>query len=290
MIISISDCWEDVKNAHFSFFDSYVKPKLLQEKDNLPFNLFNFLHTNHNNIKSGNQDQHKTLIKTYLELNATENEIKILQRIYSYDYLSNKKSSWNAYNLTSNAKIKTCPYCNLSYAHTIFRDSAGKVRPSLDHFFDKARYPFLAISLYNLIPSCHNCNSSLKGSIDFYTKPHLNPLTDSECIVIRLSEPIQEILTNLSLIDDVKIVIKPVTKKEKNSVDTFLLDKRYEQFEPEAKELIRNLLQIDEFSRNYDIDASILRKLVLSSIDKSNYKDKVLGKLTMDILNYSQGF
>lgn len=44
--------------------------------------------------------------------------------------------------------IKTCPYCNRSYIYTLDK---GSVRPQYDHFFNKNRYPYLAVSIYNLI-------------------------------------------------------------------------------------------------------------------------------------------
>ena len=37
------------------------------------------------------------------------------------------------------------------------------LKSAFDHYFPRARYPFLGLSLYNLIPACTRCNSSLKG-------------------------------------------------------------------------------------------------------------------------------
>ena len=59
--------------------------------------------------------------------------------------------------------VKTCPYCNLHYTLSIrdFNSQKKKVlmaKMQFDHFFDKATYPFLSMSLYNLIPSCPICN------------------------------------------------------------------------------------------------------------------------------------
>jgi len=35
---------------------------------------------------------------------------------------------------------------------------------TLDHVIDKGTYPYLALNLFNLVPSCYTCNSKLKGS------------------------------------------------------------------------------------------------------------------------------
>lgn len=47
---------------------------------------------------------------------------------------------------------------------------------TLDHFFDKATYPYLALSLKNLVPSCHACNSKIKHSKSI---GDLSPTSDS---------------------------------------------------------------------------------------------------------------
>lgn len=55
--------------------------------------------------------------------------------------------------------IKTCVYCNTQYALTI--DEEGEEPAAfyeLDHAWPKAKYPFLAISFFNLQPCCGPCN------------------------------------------------------------------------------------------------------------------------------------
>jgi uncharacterized protein (TIGR02646 family) len=53
-------------------------------------------------------------------------------------------------------KIRVCPYCGL----TIIEPSDNRTKHQIDHFFPKGKYPFLALSYYNLIPSCDKCNES----------------------------------------------------------------------------------------------------------------------------------
>lgn len=63
-----------------------------------------------------------------------------------------------------------CPYCG----DTIIEDIKVKtkngytyVKPVLDHFLPKSKYPFFAMNFWNLIPCCEHCNSSLnKGAND----------------------------------------------------------------------------------------------------------------------------
>ena len=61
---------------------------------------------------------------------------------------------------------RVCPYCNRVFVECV-KGSKGVVRGQLDHFYPKERYPYLAISRYNLVPSCSYCNGpSGKHSID----------------------------------------------------------------------------------------------------------------------------
>lgn len=62
-----------------------------------------------------------------------------------------------------------CPYCgNEEVSYTEFIHPVnGKtlLKPELDHFLPKSIYPFFAVSIFNLIPSCNTCNhKDLKGN------------------------------------------------------------------------------------------------------------------------------
>ncbi|WP_395117483.1 HNH endonuclease [Rhodanobacter sp. FW102-FHT14D06] len=60
-----------------------------------------------------------------------------------------------------------CPFCGLS-------DLLGEYhskREAYDHYLPKALYPFNSINFHNLVPACHHCNSSYKGS----TNPAYTP-------------------------------------------------------------------------------------------------------------------
>lgn len=61
--------------------------------------------------------------------------------------------------------INTCYFCNIEFINKFKDSSDGKFKNgfTLDHYIDKGKYPYLALSLYNLIPSCYTCNSKVKG-------------------------------------------------------------------------------------------------------------------------------
>lgn len=59
--------------------------------------------------------------------------------------------------LVRGVNVRVCPYCNRVFVESV-KGRKGTVRGELDHFYPKEKYPFLAISRYNLVPSCPFCN------------------------------------------------------------------------------------------------------------------------------------
>lgn len=77
----------------------------------------------------------------------------------------------------------TCPYCNEYPVKVILRSKGKDKKPilhfDLDHFYPKNKYPFLALSFYNHIPSCKYCNSLHKQDRPFTIRTHTHPYLDN---------------------------------------------------------------------------------------------------------------
>ena len=81
------------------------------------------------------------------------------KKVYGFDdFYDWYSKSDEAYEILNILNVNVCPYCNRQYTFSA-RKGELKSRPQFDHFFPKSIYPFLSISLYNLIPSCALCNS-----------------------------------------------------------------------------------------------------------------------------------
>lgn len=65
--------------------------------------------------------------------------------------------------LKVNDGLEMCPLCDES---RFYSQGGDLIHTQLDHFLPKSLYPHLACHPYNLIPICHTCNSSYKGSRD----------------------------------------------------------------------------------------------------------------------------
>lgn len=77
--------------------------------------------------------------------------------------------------------IKVCPYCNHNF--TLYIDIFGKTKMKglfqFDHFYDKSDYPYLSMSLYNLIPSCSSCNHQKRTTqLDIRYNPYFKAISD----------------------------------------------------------------------------------------------------------------
>lgn len=129
-----------------------------------------FIQNNIDIILSGEKEEILALdgqLKNYPEYENFENEIK---NIFDYSEFRNyKKTIYNGFSLSADLNIKCCPYCNRNYttSHTTIYQINGKekfVFPEFDHFYPKNEYPLLAISFFNLIPSCNICNTHYKES------------------------------------------------------------------------------------------------------------------------------
>lgn len=55
-----------------------------------------------------------------------------------------------------------CPFCGLSSYRNVF----GPRREDLDHYLYKGKYPFAAANMWNLIPTCSECNQDYKKTTD----------------------------------------------------------------------------------------------------------------------------
>ena len=122
----------------------------------------------------------------------------LFSNIFSYDAFKNgqdihvkgigkrkkteEKKIWNAWIFLKSLNTTICPYCNADtiFATTVTKDGKDvNIRSTLDHYYPKSKYPFLSISLYNLIPACNRCNSNIKGVVDLSIEKHTHPYNDN---------------------------------------------------------------------------------------------------------------
>lgn len=163
----------------------------------------------------------------------------IVNRVFNYSNFRDSANGWGAYALCASSPYKVCPYCHLTPMGTKIKSGGYKgYRPQLDHFIARSDYPFLALSLGNLVPSCGDCNGPfMKHDTKVLTDPHLFPLVDAPVLVFTLRpkggkswSPLHRALRVPS--DDYEILIEAPGKNvaAANSLRTFNLASRYQSY------------------------------------------------------------
>lgn len=209
------DKYKKIENTHFSNLETIIKDAIENEKTKISDdNYLRILDIMSDELskfyfKNFIISEPEVLFELYLalkkEYNFIENDIsvfsddgvkseslvKVFENVFCYKSFSLKKDdtkNWAAYALCNELQVNVCPYCNRQYTFTVTTEKdeskgvedKAYVRPELDHYFPKSKYPMFGLSLYNLIPSCHICNSTLKGVHVLSLEKYLHPLIKHE--------------------------------------------------------------------------------------------------------------
>ncbi|MDR0196310.1 MAG: hypothetical protein LBI73_14410 [Myroides sp.] len=150
-------------------------------------------------------------------------------RIFDY-----KNLVGNKYDIADLLGINTCVYCNSIYVKTIGSTSNKVRRAEYDHWYNKSHYPLLALSFYNLVPSCPFCNK-LKLNKKFDLTSHFHPYTLKSKDIFKFSYIKKSLKDNNVVIVDEE----NLSDKNKNLIEVFKLDKLYNAHSAtELKELL----------------------------------------------------
>ncbi|SHM39574.1 hypothetical protein [Ruminococcus flavefaciens] len=234
-------------------------------------------------------------VKTVFEIESANN-LTIKEKIkkeFTKQY-TNFSHRACAYEILSIINASVCPYCNRLYTFTV--EEGKKTRPEFDHFYSKDDYPWLAISIYNLIPSCGICNKS-KSS-----KDTINLLYPYE-------ESFEEYDIHFNLIDTVPLLLDEMNIKKKrlvkmcskNADASRIINKhnncfKLEDIYNEHREFIIDLIKriyifnddcIESIYQSYnDIidDIDDLRSMSLGTLPYHDYLNTPLAKLTNDLI------
>lgn len=109
----------------------------------------------------------------------TDDEVEAIKHIFNYKSLIDTNKDFS-YAISALMETNTCTYCNRQYTLTISDGNKHLIRPEFDHWFSQSHYPDLALSYFNLIPSCKFCNSSLKHDKETSLDKHIHPYLDND--------------------------------------------------------------------------------------------------------------
>lgn len=232
--------------------------------------------------------EHKVVFNLFQDIN----------KIFDYKWLcelepveeSNHENSYSLYTLASKLDVRTCTYCNRAYTNTLATvDNKKLMRPQFDHWFPKWKYPLLACSFYNLIPSCYTCNSSSKGKTLLKLDDHIHPYVDKDTFE---NFQFDYLFTNVSAYH---IYLKRVNTnwKELNTLKAIHIDRMYNAHHEELNDLIRLK---NAYGKNYiermiklfpkaELSSNEIYKLIFGvESNPSDFHKRPMSKFKHDIL------
>ncbi len=205
----------EIINAHYKALEKLILTRT--EASPLNIAMKKFIKTNLRTILTGTPSEIFEVNLKFKKLRyKKQNPTLILKSIFNYSEFSKINKKYCAYTLAENLNIRTCLYCNRQYTLTVINKDQI-TRPEFDHYFDQGTNPLLALSIYNLIPSCHICNSTLKHTkpfdLDNYVHPYVNKDILNQYRYTYLPYDITSILGGSS-----KLQVKIVSESQPDSV------------------------------------------------------------------------
>ena len=297
---------EDLAQKHYSAIENYFLNKnrgfTIIEIDNWIVNCFSSKWNLKKIILAKPKDLEK-LIKIYKWKCC--NNFQFFKTLYGYINQYGKRRyfleenaqqiDYNAHLFIKNLGINICPYCN---RNTIYNLNSSKERTSeLDHFYPKSKYPFLAISFYNLVPSCKVCN---KIKLDKDDKEYINPYDDR--FNMNKNSKFTMIIKDATFFYDVRgfsigrKFISSISSEERKRINNNIEDFKLYDLYQNHKDIVLELIQkreiypdsyIDELASQYagmfKNREDILRLITCGYVEDKDLHKRPLSKLIKDI-------
>ena len=221
------------------------------------------------------------------ESDVEKNNLQGIEKYFDYKKIVNNEfGGW----LMQKLNVKTCPYCNRAYTFTV-KHKNNYIKPQFDHFYpQKGRkgekgFPYLALSFYNLVPSCPPCNQK-KSTQKIDINPHIEGFEGSCKFVIKDKK------TGLPSITDKKNIEVDFSSNNKN-ITVFGLKELYNKHTDYIGEIIDkaqayNTVYYDSLIQTFSglgkTPAEIDRYVWGNYLEKAEHCNRPLSKLTSDVL------
>lgn len=222
-----------------------------------------------------------------------------------------ENSQWGGWRFLKQLGTATCSYCNSDGVFVLEYEQRVKKRQKehsvikhkkseLDHFWPRAEFPFLGLSLYNLVPSCTRCNRNIKGAnyepLGEMVHPYSHDFHDGAKFYAVFKDYKGLTHPNDTGVD--VIIDRPtgphsvdLAKRAKKSAEFFHLEEVYNQiYELEVNDVVRKVLYFPESyladlrKRYPGIDESVLNRMTLgTSLNPADINKLPHEKLRQDI-------
>jgi hypothetical protein len=206
---------------------------------------------------------------------------EIVKEIFSYDKLQTKIASFY-----KEYSPNTCIFCNRNYTTNFEKnsdDSTVYKSFTLDHFLQKGKYPILSLSLFNLLPTCYTCNSTVKNQRDVnqYMNPHSSNYEFHKLATFNITD-----------IKSYEFQLESNDEACNKYIADFYINKIYKSHQSISDELIMKSKvyskeRIAVMAKKLKISEEELTKGIYGETKTpNNFADESLSKFKYDILKY----
>lgn len=233
---------------------------------------------------------------TLEELGKNDAAAEVLPKVFDYKNLASNVRLRSVIELLG---VRVCPYCGRAFTGAVRRKSGKLIRTDqLDHFLPKSKYPQLALSLWNLIPSCGACNNRKSDDCEEdILYPYAEEMGDACRFVTHpvsgfgylLGEPSEgDFEISLEAEDEES----DLAKKAKAEAELFGTKELYQQHKAYVRDIFRQRYvfgdpYIDDlittFPRLFRSREQVRALLYMKKIDPDSIGTEPLDKLTRDI-------
>ncbi|QKF77762.1 hypothetical protein [Arcobacter defluvii] len=233
-------------------------------------------------IKELIRDNEYILSRRYIVTDFEEYK-DIFEDLYEKQLSGNKKLKKQFFNLFEN--INVCPYCNRNFVNPIYKENSvggdnKNQSPDIEHFFPKSIYPFLSLSISNLLPSCAFCNK-IKSDVDTFRENCLSPYE------IKNGDFRFDFTLDLNQVKKVKLISNTNCKNSKilhleslyNTVHSKYIN---DIFENDLKYTPKNKDFLDKFKILTEED---YKKVFRNYYKEEDFNKQPLSKMTKDLYN-----
>ena len=201
------------------------------------------------------------------------------------DYLYKERFSNKTYRLEfmDSLGITVCPYCIRNFVNS----TKERTMCQFDHFFNKDKYPLLAVSFYNLIPVCSSCNHA-KGENEIKYSPHDKKYKTNDLVNFDFSIIGMDYLFNDK---DLKIELDG-DKVFNQNIKAMMLDEVYQLHTDVVQECIKKTMIFNpdyldylctEYKDLFDSKEELYKLVFGNYIDEESFGKRPLSKLMHDI-------
>ena len=247
---------------------------------------------------------------------AVRKEVKkVLSALFNYESFRDGKkyevvggkivlspNNWRLQNYLECLNVKYCCYCN--DGHVYGRTYKGKdpaIRSPFDHYFPRRDFPVLGLTLMNLVPVCHDCNSGRKGERYFnvaeYAYPYLEDFHDSCEIIVDMKGKGIGLFLHKGNVGDVSISFKgrdetSVCKRTEKFLRDIKVERLYDdELQGHALKYIREIETFPKSRRRFlkKLFANISNEDIANdhfgvSLNPDKINEEQHGKIAIDIV------